>query len=746
MAVRYETPYSDPHATDLLVTTDRLVQQERLYPGQLLPLLRLMGVGAVVSGTDDDLVRSGAVDPASAAATLAGQGLGRPSRSYGPVRTLPAPRGSLAAPQPEPQVRRYDLRTGRGLVHVEPIGPATVVDGGAEGVAALAAFGALPADRPLLYAGDLSADELRREAAGGASVVVSDSNRRRRFLPEFTEQNLGATAGEADRLNDNWAQIDPFPDKGTDAQTVAVLQGAKYVAAPAQGGLLEFPEHTPSKAFDGDPSTVWAADRYRQAADRWIEIGFAAPRDVPYVDLQPIRDPYGIEREVDVNGVRAKLGPGITRVRLDQRGIRRVRVTLTKVDQPPGDLRGSGGFREIRIPGVRVRRLLRTPLVAGRALAGRDLSRTGLTYLFERDTADAPFRRNSRIGSPLLERPQDREDPEQVIDRALFAPATRRYGVDARVQAAPDAPDAALDRLVGLRGGEIVHVVGPLRRDGGHPRLERLRRAARHRLDRPLGAPVGRLALDRLVGAADPDALDAAPAPRPEPGAPPDGRARLVARRPDAAPCASAPAAPSPSRGPSAPAPSASRSCRPRSRRGSRAVSAPCAPWASAPSRHPGSPRSPCRAAGRCARPAAASRPTSAAAGSRCGREGTVADVLAGRPLRASGCDGAVTMGQGIQRCGSPPGRSPSTCCACARPRRSRRPRRPAAAASSIPATSPTAPCAMRAWRSPGRPGSCSARASRRAGARRATGASSARRGWSTATRTAGGPRPTAAT
>ena len=33
VAVRYETPYSDPHATDLLVTTDRLVQQERLYPG-----------------------------------------------------------------------------------------------------------------------------------------------------------------------------------------------------------------------------------------------------------------------------------------------------------------------------------------------------------------------------------------------------------------------------------------------------------------------------------------------------------------------------------------------------------------------------------------------------------------------------------------------------------------------------------------------------------------------------------------
>ena len=78
MAVRYETPYSDPHATDLLWTVDRLVHQRRLVPGQLLPLLRLMGAGAVVSGSDDDPSRSGAVAPSVAARELAGQGLGSP--------------------------------------------------------------------------------------------------------------------------------------------------------------------------------------------------------------------------------------------------------------------------------------------------------------------------------------------------------------------------------------------------------------------------------------------------------------------------------------------------------------------------------------------------------------------------------------------------------------------------------------------------------------------------------------------
>jgi arabinofuranan 3-O-arabinosyltransferase len=452
VAVRYETPYSDPRANDLLWTIDRLVQQRRLLPGQLEPLLRLIGARAVVSGSDDDVSRSGAVNAAAAAEELAEQGYDEPSRAYGPERAVPPPGGELGPGAALPQVRRYDVPAGRGIVSAAPESPAAIVDGSAEGLAGLAAFGALPDSAPIFYAADLTADELRRHAERGAEVVITDSNRRRRFVPEFGHQNLGATLTEDEPIDENFALIEPFPDRGGDAQTVAALEGARYLRAPSSGGLLEFPEFAAIAAFDGDPQTVWAADRFLHPRERWIEIGFERPRDVPYVDLLPVRDWRGIETEVEVGGRRADLGPGLNRVRVDLEDVRSLRIRITGVRQPSGDLRGNGGFREIRIPGVSLKQPLRPPVVAARALAGRDLSRVALTWVFERTTADGPFRRDRQAGSPLLELARNRRDPEKELDRLVFAPAVRSYSVDAWVAPSVDAPDSALDRLAGVAG------------------------------------------------------------------------------------------------------------------------------------------------------------------------------------------------------------------------------------------------------------------------------------------------------
>ncbi len=285
----------------------------------------------------------------------------------------------------------------------------------------------------------------------GSEVVVTDSNRRRRFVPNFGYQNLGRRSQRDDALDSTFAQIDPFPDRGPDAQTVSVLKGADRVRAPSQGGLLEFPERSAAKAFDGDRSTVWAADRYLRPSSRWIEIVFDGSRDVPWIELEPIRDPYGVEEEVEIEGVRARLGPGVTRVRLGLRNAKRVRVRITKVRQPPGELRGSGGFREIRIPGLRVSERLRTPLLAAKALAGQDLRRTPLSYILQRATADEPFRRDRYAASPLLELRRDRSDPERQLDRVLFAPGARRYAAQAWLHPSVDAPDSELDRMAGMR-------------------------------------------------------------------------------------------------------------------------------------------------------------------------------------------------------------------------------------------------------------------------------------------------------
>ena len=227
---------------------------------------------------------------------------------------------------------------------------------------------------------------------------------------------------------------------------MAVLQGARYLSAPNAGGLLEFPERGAIKAFDGDPSTVWAADRYFHPRERWIEIGFDQRRDVPSVELLPLRDSArsgdrgGRERQALRRAARAQ-----PRSRWTSRTSASVRITLTGVDQPQDtDLRGNGGLREIRIPGVKLRESLRPP-VLGRAGARRAAtpSRVGLTYLFERTTADAPFRRDRQTGSPLLELAKNRTDAEDQIDRVVFAPAARSY--EAERLGAPGGRRARLD-------------------------------------------------------------------------------------------------------------------------------------------------------------------------------------------------------------------------------------------------------------------------------------------------------------
>jgi hypothetical protein len=154
---------------------------------------------------------------------------------------------------------------------------------------------------------------------------------------------------------------------------------------------------------------------------------------------------------VDVNGVASPVGRGWTRVRLNQTGVPSLRVLVTDVDQPEVGLGSGGGLREVRIPGVRATEILRAPIVSGRALAGSDLRRVGLTYLFERTTGDTPFRRDRYVADPTIGRFQDRADPESQLDRAVFAPGARSYSLDAWVQPALDAPDSAFDRLVGMR-------------------------------------------------------------------------------------------------------------------------------------------------------------------------------------------------------------------------------------------------------------------------------------------------------
>jgi arabinofuranan 3-O-arabinosyltransferase len=451
VAERTEVPYGDLRATELLWTIDGLVHQQRLLPGQLAPLLGLIGVRAAVTGTDDDPARSDAPPPADVASELAAQpGFARAARSYGPLTSFIP--NDLGPAQKLPQVRRYDLASARGLVRLEPATAPLVIDGSADALAGLAAFGELPARRALLYAGDLSPAQLRAAAADGGGVLITDSNRRRAFIDSSLEQNVGPTLTAAQNVSADGFILDPF-GRGPGYETVASFTGVRSVEAPASPERVQFPEHVAFAAIDGSPQTSWVADPTLDAGRRWLQVDFERPTDVPYVDLLPYDDAGGAVRQVAIAGRTLAVHSGWNRLRLGLHSAQSLRVTLTSVSPPsPGAVAGAGGISELRIPGVKASEELRAPLDAAQALAGQDLGGTALTYLFERTTGDDPFRRDLAPGPYSALNVRDAGDAEQTMRRVFDLPGSRVFSASAWVSVNPQAGDDILDRLAGYRG------------------------------------------------------------------------------------------------------------------------------------------------------------------------------------------------------------------------------------------------------------------------------------------------------
>ncbi|HEY8584140.1 MAG TPA: alpha-(1-_3)-arabinofuranosyltransferase family protein, partial [Capillimicrobium sp.] len=450
VAVRQVVPFADLRSVELQWGTDALISQRRAFPGQLDPLLDLQAVGAVVTGADDDRGRSGAIGPNAAARELLRAGLEPAEARYGPTRAAHADGGDLAGPVDVPQVRQTHVH-GDPLVRLLPRDRATVVDGSGGGIVNLAAFGALDRDVPLRYAADLGADELRRLASAGSRVVITDSNRRRVFVPSALRNNVGATLAPDDPISEDGHQLNPWPDRETDVQTTARLDGGiAYVRSPFSPQITQFPEHRPFAALDGDPETAWLADR-TLTADRWhLDVGLAEPTDIEAIDLMPYGDERGRVQEVTVNGKPFAVRPGWNRLQVDLEGATEVRVDMTEVTDPKRDVDGgAGGIRELRIPGVTAREALRPPTVAETALRGADLAGTPLTYVFERTRGDDPFHRGTDHGPWQAGKVRDAGDPEAGIVRVIDPPAARSWELRAQTTVSPATDDPTIDLLVG---------------------------------------------------------------------------------------------------------------------------------------------------------------------------------------------------------------------------------------------------------------------------------------------------------
>jgi arabinofuranan 3-O-arabinosyltransferase len=452
---RWIIPFAQPRSADLQFAVDSLVTQERVRPGQLKPLLDLMGIGDVVVAADGDRAYSGEMPAADAVRTL--RSLGPVAQSYGPQVTA---RSSGADAEPDvrvPMLQRIELPTG-GTVRVLPRGPLTVVDGASGALTGLAAYGALDPAKPLAYGPDLGAAGIRAAARDGASFVVSDTNRRRAFVAARSRGQVGPTLPADQDISQDGTILDPFgaaTQPGAAArETVAVLGGGvRSVSAPASPQVTQFPEQRPFAALDGDTSTAWIADRQLVPVRPTLTVDFDAPRDVAAIDLMPYSDSRGRVRAVDVNGRRFAVHAGWNHLTVDLHHVGGLVVRLADVTRPRHGNAGAGGIRELRIPGVHATEALRPPTDVEDALRGADLGGSSLTYLLERTTADVPDRQGRYAGDRSAGRLRDARDPEARLQRIVAPPVARTYQVDGWASIDPRTPDHVLDGLVGgLRG------------------------------------------------------------------------------------------------------------------------------------------------------------------------------------------------------------------------------------------------------------------------------------------------------
>jgi hypothetical protein len=73
-------------------------------------------------------------------------------------------------------------------------------------------------------------------------------------------------------------------------------------------------------------------------------------------------------------------------------------------------------------------------------------------YTFQRTTGDDPFRRDPSHGTASAVLVRDRGDAERGLERIIAPPAPREWAFDGWVTTVPDAPDASIDALVGVKG------------------------------------------------------------------------------------------------------------------------------------------------------------------------------------------------------------------------------------------------------------------------------------------------------
>lgn len=473
--------YGSPPSADLLNALDRQMQENVLDPQALAPVARFMSAGDINVRSDLTYERYDLPRPRSFWDFLThAPGLGRATGFGGNAPNIPVPRLPLldeqelqtppALPNP-PKVAALPVTDAQPIIRTAPDQHPVVLAGDGEGLVDTSAAGLLHGDELVLYAASFAKDAtgLRRAAAKGASLVLTDTNRRRARRWGTVHENTGVTerAGEtALKADPSDNRLDVFPDAGDRSATVAEDRGGVTASATGYGNPVSYtPENRAANAVDATPdgkpdlNSAWRVGGFAPVNGEKLELHWDRARTTDHIRFTQA-----------LTGVRNRF---ITKVGLRFDGGKEITETLGD------DSRQAGGQvvrfpsrtfhtldiiirdTEITIPGLSSHSITRYDGVAAVGFADVALGdhdpRLDEVIRLPQDLLGTLGR--ASVENPLAvvltrirTRPTSavRSDEEVDLVRSLQLPGPRSFAVSGEARLSAGARDTTLDQVLGL--------------------------------------------------------------------------------------------------------------------------------------------------------------------------------------------------------------------------------------------------------------------------------------------------------
>ncbi len=471
---REQQEYGSLATQDVLYAVDDPIQEGYFDPSGLASMAGLMSAGDVLVQNDLAYERYNQPTPLQVEQYLTPTptGLGRPT-PYGPrqpnVSLIPqidevTEAESPGAPQPPP-LMVYPVVDPRQIVRAETQAAPLVVDGDAEGISAAADVGLLAGNPTVLYAATLESQTgaMQQTAASGATLVVTDSDRKRGFRWNSVAQNAGytETATETPANDPTEEPIDSFLRQYPGSQTVTVFKGVQSVTASDYGNDVQLlPEDRAAVALDGDTQTSWQTSAFSDPVGQWWQVTLDHPTTSDHVNLLQVITgsltrwitnvtlTFDGRKTVHVDltpASRSASGQGQT-VTFPMTTFKTLRITIdgTNLNQVGNTASLPGvGFAEVRIPGVTAQEFVALPQDMLRAVgAGSQGNRLVIVLTRLRVAPEPP-----------------RTDPEISMSRIFWLPTSRTFTLTGKASIDSLIPDDAIDRLVGRHGSDGTGIV-----------------------------------------------------------------------------------------------------------------------------------------------------------------------------------------------------------------------------------------------------------------------------------------------